>query len=54
MKKFGGKITGMIGMIAVLFIIWNSFKIVTAAGDETKISEAKQGIYPVEWLCQFL
>jgi len=42
MQKFGGKITGMIGMIAVLFIIWNSFKIVTAAGDETKISEAKQ------------
>ena len=45
MQKFGGKITGMIGMIAVLFIIWNSFKIVTAAGDKTKISEAKQGLY---------
>ncbi len=42
MQKFGGKITGMIGMIAVLFIIWNAFKIVAAAGDETKISEAKQ------------
>jgi len=43
-QKFGGKITGMIGMIAVVLIVWNAFKIVTAAGEEEKISQGKKGI----------
>jgi len=43
-QKFGGKITSVITLLAVLLIIWNAFKIVSAAGDDTQISEAKKGI----------
>jgi len=43
-QKFGGKITSIITLLAVLLIIWNAFKIVSAAGDDTQISEAKKGI----------
>ena len=43
-QKFGGKITGLIGMIAVVLIIWNAFNITTAAGDSEKISQGKKGL----------
>jgi len=43
-QKFGGKITGMISMIAVVLIVWNAFALVTAVGDTEKISQAKKGI----------
>jgi hypothetical protein len=43
-QKFGGKITSMIGIIAVVLIVWNAFNLVTAAGDTDKITQGKNGI----------
>ena len=43
-QKIGGKIAGAIAMIAVVLIVWNAFNMVTAAGDEDKISTAKKGL----------
>ena len=43
-QNFGGKITSLVGMIAVVLIVWNSFTLVTAAGDSDKISQGKKGI----------
>ena len=43
-QRFGGKITAVVGMLAVFLIVWNAFNMVTAAGDEDKIGNAKKGI----------
>ena len=43
-QKFGGKITAMIGMVAVVLIVWNAFNIVTAAGEMEQIEQGKKGI----------
>jgi hypothetical protein len=43
-QKFGGKITGIISMIAVVLIVWNAFNLVTAVGDTDKITNSKNGI----------
>ncbi len=40
-QRFGGKITAVVGMLAVFLIVWNAFNMVTAAGDEDKIGNAK-------------
>lgn len=44
LQKLGGKITNYIAALAVLFMVYNGFMIVTAAGDEDQIRKAKQGI----------
>lgn len=38
-------ILGFLGVIAVLIILWGGFIWMTAAGDEDKVSKAKQMIY---------
>ena len=43
-QKFGGKITALMGIIAVVLIVWNAFTLTTAAGDADKISQGKRGI----------
>jgi hypothetical protein len=43
-QKFGGKITALISFIAVLFIVFNSFKILTAVGDTDQINSGKNGL----------
>jgi hypothetical protein len=43
-QKFGGKITSLMGMIAVVFLVYNAFLITTAAGDADRISQGKRGI----------
>ena len=43
-QKFGSKITALIGIIAVVLIVWNAFNLVTAAGDTDKITQGKNGI----------
>ncbi len=43
-QKFGGKITSLIGMIAVVLIVWNAFVLATSAGDTDKVSQGKKGI----------
>lgn len=44
MQKFGNKITSYAAALAVLFIVFNGFMLVTAAGDEDQINKAKTGI----------
>ena len=43
-QKFGSKLTTLMGVIAVLMIIWNAFKIATAAGETEKIAEGNKRI----------
>ena len=44
LQKFGGKITNYIAALAVLFIAFNGFLMVAAAGDQDQIGKAKTGI----------
>ena len=44
MQKFGGKITTGVASLAVLFIAYNGFMIVTASGNEEQIKNARTGI----------
>jgi len=44
LQKLGGRITNYIAVLAVLFIAFNGIMLVTAAGDEDQIKNAKKGI----------
>ena len=37
-------VLAIVGLIAVLFLVWGGFKYITSAGDEEKVKEAKQTI----------
>ncbi|MCF7830512.1 pilin [Candidatus Gracilibacteria bacterium] len=44
MQKFANGLAGIAAAVAVLFIIYNCFNLVTAAGESDKISKAKKGL----------
>lgn len=39
--KILGIVLGIVGLIAVLFLVWGGFQYITSAGDEEKVEKAK-------------
>ena len=46
-QRFGRKIVGFIAAVAVFFIVWNAFSMVTSMGDADQISSSKKAI---QWI----